>query len=226
MFGVIDHARYLARWELSGVTGVAVVVDVIRAFTTAAYAFDGGATRIYLADTVGHAIEMGRAHVGALIMGEEHGRIPPGFHLPNSPVAVSQADVAGRVLVQRTSAGTRGVLAAQHIPDVFAASLVCATATARAVTAVSRGRPPTSSRVASRTHPGMAQTTCKPPRRSNERVPAWSGTLPRSRAASRPQGRLSGPLHLVRPMLIRTTSATRRVSMHSTLRCVWNAGTG
>ena len=44
----VEAARYVARWELGDVTGTVVVVDVLRAFTTAAYALAGGATEIWL----------------------------------------------------------------------------------------------------------------------------------------------------------------------------------
>ncbi len=53
-------ARHVARWELDGVTGAVVVVDVIRAFTTAAYAFGAGAAEIYL---------VGRRRRGAGVQG-------------------------------------------------------------------------------------------------------------------------------------------------------------
>jgi 2-phosphosulfolactate phosphatase len=120
---------------------VAVVVDVIRAFTTAAYAFAGGATTIYLVQTVQEALELGSVMPDALIVGEEHGRQPKGFHLPNSPATIAKADVAGRPLVQRTSAGTQGIAAVSHVEHVFAASLVCASATAAAVATLSPDPP-------------------------------------------------------------------------------------
>jgi len=128
-----DDASYVARWELDGVSGVVVAVDVLRAFTTAAYAFAAGASSIWLVGTVEEALALGRAIPGSLVMGEEHGRRPPGFDLSNSPVKVARADVAGRVLVQRTSAGTQGVIAATSADRLFAASLVCASATAAAI---------------------------------------------------------------------------------------------
>lgn len=132
---------YVARWEIHHAVAVAVVVDVIRAFTTAAYAFAAGATTIYLVQTVDEALELGSALPEALIVGEEGGRQPKGFHLPNSPVAVARADVAGRPLIQRTSAGTQGIAAASHVEHVFAASLVCASATAAAVATLSPDPP-------------------------------------------------------------------------------------
>lgn len=133
--------QYLARWEVEHTTGTVVAVDVIRAFTTAAYALDAGATCIWLVSGVDEAVELGRSIPGALVMGEERGRRPPGFHLSNSPVQVWQADVAGRPLVQRTSAGTQGVVAARSADRLFAASLVCASATARALHAAGDAPP-------------------------------------------------------------------------------------
>ena len=134
-------ARQLKRWELDGVAGPVVVIDVILAFTTAAYAFGGGATAIYLVATVEEALAFKAAHPDVLAMGEDRGRRPAGFDFPNSPVAVSDADVDGRTLVQRTSAGAQGVVAAVDATRLWAASLVCASATARAVNASGLGEP-------------------------------------------------------------------------------------
>jgi 2-phosphosulfolactate phosphatase len=122
-------ARHLARWELGGVDGGVVVVDVIRAFTTAAYAFGSGAQEIYLVNP------------GSLAMGEERGLRPDGFDFPNSPAMVRDADLSGRTLVQRTSAGTQGVVRAVDATRLWAASLAVASATARAVEAAGLGEP-------------------------------------------------------------------------------------
>jgi 2-phosphosulfolactate phosphatase len=118
-----------------------VAVDVLRAFTTAAYAFAAGAVRIWLAATVEEAVARGRSIPGALVMGEEHGRRPADFHLSNSPVEAFAADLRGRELVQRTTAGVQGVLAARHADRLFAASLVVASATAAAVARTGLGSP-------------------------------------------------------------------------------------
>jgi len=133
--------RQLARWELDGVDGAVVVVDVIRAFTTAAYAFASGAAEIYLVGTVDEALEFKAANLGSLAMGEERGLRPDGFDLPNSPAMVRDADLDGRTLVQRTSAGTQGVVRAADATRLWAASLVVASATARAVVTAGLGEP-------------------------------------------------------------------------------------
>ena len=141
----MDHwpsaAAYLPRWELGGVSGAVVAVDVIRAFTTAACAFASGATEIWLVAEVDEALALAARHPGAVVMGEERGLRPDGFRLSNSPVAALEADLAGRVVVQRTSAGTRGALAAVDADRLFVASLVCASATAAAVEATGLGAP-------------------------------------------------------------------------------------
>jgi len=133
--------RQLARWELDGVGGAVVVVDVIRAFTTAAYAFASGAAEIYLVASVDEALAFKAEHPGSLAMGEERGLRPDGFDFPNSPAMVRDADLDGRTLVQRTSAGTQGVVRAVDATRLWAASLVVASATAQAVTAAGLGEP-------------------------------------------------------------------------------------
>lgn len=134
-------ASFLPRWDVDEVDGAVVVIDVIRAFTTAACAFAAGADAIYLVGTVEEALAFKRRTVGALAVGEVGGRRPDSFDLPNSPVIVGRADLAGRTLVQRTSAGTQGVVAARSATRLWCASLVVASATARAVQASGLGAP-------------------------------------------------------------------------------------
>ncbi|HVE19648.1 MAG TPA: 2-phosphosulfolactate phosphatase [Ilumatobacteraceae bacterium] len=134
-------ARFLPRWEVADVEGAVVAVDVIRAFTTAAYAFAAGARHIFLVDSIDEALAAKAADPDVLAMGEDRGRRPPGFDLSNSPVEVANADLDGRVLVQRTSAGTGGVVAARSATRLWCASLVCASATARAVNRSDVGAP-------------------------------------------------------------------------------------
>ena len=66
-------------------TGTVVVVDVLLAFTTAAYAFSRGASSIVLTSAVEEALELKGRFAGALAMGEV-GTLPvPEFDLSNSP---------------------------------------------------------------------------------------------------------------------------------------------
>jgi 2-phosphosulfolactate phosphatase len=124
-----------------GITGPVVVVDVIRAFSTAAYALDAGASCVYLVASVDEALAFTRDHPGSVAMGEDGGRRPAGFDLPNSPCLAAASDVEGRTIVQRTSAGTQGVVAASSASRLWCASLVCASATAAAVRSAGLGAP-------------------------------------------------------------------------------------
>jgi 2-phosphosulfolactate phosphatase len=113
--------------------GAVVVIDVFRAFTTAAVALARGATKIIMVRDVEEALVLRTAGVGQLCMGEVGGRAPAGFDFGNSPFEVSQADLTGRTVLQRTSAGTQGIVAARQATQLYAGSLVTAKATARAV---------------------------------------------------------------------------------------------
>jgi 2-phosphosulfolactate phosphatase len=113
--------------------GTTVVIDVYRAFTTAAVVLQRGAARLLLTDTPEKALELRRTGVGDLCLGEVSGIKVPGFDFGNSPVELSKADVHGKTLIQSTSAGTRGVVAADNAEVLYAAALVNAEATVRAV---------------------------------------------------------------------------------------------
>src|SRR5260221_11956752 len=88
--------------------GVVIVIDVIRAFTVAAYAFAGGAARFWLVSAVDEAFALREREPRALLAGEVGGRLIPGFDFNNSPSLMAAADVYGRLLIQRTGAGTQG----------------------------------------------------------------------------------------------------------------------
>lgn len=110
-----------------------VVIDVIRAFTTAAHAFAAGAEDIILVGEVQEALALRERLPGALLMGEEGGWPVEGFDLGNSPSALLGQDLAGRRLVHRTSQGTRGVVRSAGAEVLLTASFVVASATARYV---------------------------------------------------------------------------------------------
>jgi 2-phosphosulfolactate phosphatase len=141
IFASVSDARFVAAVDAPSAVGAVVVIDVLRAFTTAAYAFHAGARRIWLVDSVAEALAIRTARPGTLAMGEDGGRRVPGFDLTNSPVEVAAQDLTGHDLVQRTTAGTRGVVAASAATRRWCASLVCATATARAVECSGLGAP-------------------------------------------------------------------------------------
>ena len=136
-----DLARFVPTAEAHLEIGAVVVIDVLRAFTTAAYAFGAGARKIYLVGTVEEALAFKASTPGALAMGEDRGRRVDGFDFANSPTEVANADLHDRVIVHRTSAGTQGVVAATGARRLWCAGLVNATATATAVRMAALGLP-------------------------------------------------------------------------------------
>jgi 2-phosphosulfolactate phosphatase len=118
-------------------TDAVVVIDVIRAFTTAAFTFAAGAQEIFPVATVEEAWTLRRQFPTALLMGEVGGLPPAGFDLGNSPAALVNADLRGRRIIQRTGAGTQGIVRCARADFLLAASFVCAQATARLIQEVS-----------------------------------------------------------------------------------------
>jgi 2-phosphosulfolactate phosphatase len=112
--------------------GTVVVIDVIRSFTVSAYALAGGARECLLVPTVAQALALHRTIPGSLISAEEEALPVPGIAISNSPTQIKQADVKGRVLVQRSSAGTTVMAAVESSGNLYAASLVVAGATVKA----------------------------------------------------------------------------------------------
>lgn len=111
--------------------GVVIVIDVLRAFTVAAYALAGGARQLCLVRTVEEAQTLrAEMYPDALLAGEVGGRMIPGFDLNNSPARMQTADVRDRLVIQRTGAGTQGAVNARHASHLLVASLVNARATA------------------------------------------------------------------------------------------------
>lgn len=115
--------------------GTVVVIDVLRAFTSAVVAFEGRADRIIMVAEVEEALALRDSGAAELCVGEVAGRKPDGFDFGNSPHEMAGADLAGKVIAQSTRAGTTGVAlaAAAGADRIFAASLVNAKATAAVV---------------------------------------------------------------------------------------------
>ena len=113
--------------------GTVVIVDVFRAFTTAAVALARGADRIVMVAGIDEALRLRDRGVGEITVGEVNGIRPEGFDFGNSPYEMTQASLEGKVVIQSTRAGTTGVAAATQAEAVYGASFVVADATARAI---------------------------------------------------------------------------------------------
>jgi 2-phosphosulfolactate phosphatase len=110
-------------------TGVVVVIDVIRAFTNAAFVFLRGAREIYPVIGVEEALGLKAQIPNSLVCGEVGGIPPKGFDFGNSPTQTNALDLTSKTIVQRTGAGTQGIVRSVNAATLLAASFVVARAT-------------------------------------------------------------------------------------------------
>jgi 2-phosphosulfolactate phosphatase len=125
---VLDHVAGAARAR-----GIAVIIDVFRAFTVAPHAIAAGATRVLPVGAIEDALALRQALPDALLVGERHARRLPGFDAGNSPTEILALGVAGRPVVHTTHAGTQGLVNAAGADEVLTGSLVNVSAIARYV---------------------------------------------------------------------------------------------
>lgn len=130
--------RQLSLARAADAVGVVVVVDVLRAFTSVPYALDRGAVSIRLVTGVEEAKDLRRRGVVDLVLGEVDGLPVDGFDLSNSPSEIGAADLTGRRLAMRTSAGTQGAVLATGATRMLTGAFVNASATAEALQGADR----------------------------------------------------------------------------------------
>lgn len=104
----------------------AAVIDVFRATSVIVEAMSNGAKAIYPVATIEEAIEkadkLGRDNV--LLAGERNTVMIDGFDLDNSPLKFTREVVAGKIIVQTTTNGTRAVRNASPADNLYVASFL------------------------------------------------------------------------------------------------------
>lgn len=111
-------------------TGVAVIIDVFRAFSVEAYAMAGGAKTIIPVGDKQLAYDLKKQNPDYILIGERQGKILPGFDYGNSPSQIEDVDFTGKTVIHTTSAGTQGIANAKNAEVVLTGSLVNAKAIA------------------------------------------------------------------------------------------------
>lgn len=118
--------------------GIAVVIDVFRAFSCEPLMYAAGAERVLLEGDIARCLAWKDR---AVLVGEHNEKPLDGFDLTNSPTLIMRNGPAmfrGRTVVHRTTSGVTGALAAlAHCEAVFLASYMTARATAAVVCALS-----------------------------------------------------------------------------------------
>lgn len=108
--------------------GLTVVIDVFRAFSTACYAFDGGAAKIYPVGDINLAYQLKEQHPDFILIGERNEQRPPGFDFGNSPSHILNHSFLGKTIVHTTSSGTQGIANARQADEIITGSFVNARA--------------------------------------------------------------------------------------------------
>jgi 2-phosphosulfolactate phosphatase len=111
-------------------SGIAVIIDVFRAFSVACYAFDAGVARVITTADVDEAFKLKRKYPDSVLAGERNEKKIEGFDFGNSPTEIIKADIKGKTFIHTTSAGTQGLANAVNARIVLTGSLVNAAAVA------------------------------------------------------------------------------------------------
>jgi 2-phosphosulfolactate phosphatase len=115
--------------------GVAVIIDVFRAFTCTPLLFSMGVEKLFLIATPDQALALKEKDRDLILVGEVSGIPIEGFDFGNSPSEILRKDPSffkGRTVLQRTSSGVQGALLALNVADeVLLGSFALAGATAQ-----------------------------------------------------------------------------------------------
>lgn len=104
--------------------GVAVIIDVFRAFSVACYAFDAGAVRIIATSEISEAFQLKKKYKNTVLVGERDEKKIEGFDFGNSPTEIIKEDLSGKTVIHTTTAGTQGLINAVNADIILAGSFV------------------------------------------------------------------------------------------------------
>ena len=106
-----------------------VVIDVLRAFTTACYVINNSPKDYMVVDDLDLAYRLKKENSDYILMGERDGFNLPGFDYGNSPTEIKDVDFSHKTIVHTTTLGTRGIInALRHTQTVITGSFVNAKA--------------------------------------------------------------------------------------------------
>lgn len=108
--------------------GLAVIIDVFRAFSLQCYLMNNNAEKIIPIKDKETAYKLKEDNPDYLLIGERHGKMLEGFDYGNSPSQIENVDFTNKIVIHTTSAGTQGLANAVNAQEVLAGSLVNAKA--------------------------------------------------------------------------------------------------
>ena len=108
--------------------GLAVIIDVFRAFSTACFVINNGAKKIIPVDDIDLAYNLKKENPDYILLGERSGIMPNGFDFGNSPVEIEKVDFLNKIVIHTTSRGTQGIAKAINSTEIITGSFVNAQA--------------------------------------------------------------------------------------------------
>ena len=109
-------------------TGLAIIIDVFRAFTVEPYLFYNGVKKLIPVGDKEIAYNLKEKNKEYILIGERNGIKLPGFDYGNSPSQIKSIDFSKRTVVHTTSCGTQGIVNAINADEIITGSLVNANA--------------------------------------------------------------------------------------------------
>ena len=109
-------------------TGLAIIIDVFRAFTVEPYLIYNSAEKIIPVGDKEIAYNLKEKNKDYILIGERNGIKLPGFDFGNSPSEIKNIDFSKKVIIHTTSCGTQGIVNAMNANEIITGSLVNAKA--------------------------------------------------------------------------------------------------
>jgi 2-phosphosulfolactate phosphatase len=103
---------------------LAVVIDVLRAFTTACFVMNNGAEEIIAVASVKEGRRLKKQNPNFILMGEREGVVPLGFNFGNSPAEIEKVNFKNKSIILSTTVGTRAVVGAIGAKEVITGAFV------------------------------------------------------------------------------------------------------
>ena len=120
--------------------GLAVIIDVFRAFSMECWLYALGAREVRPVGSIEETFAWREKDPDCILVGERQGKRIEGCDLGNSPSSISPEMIRGRRIIHTTSAGTQGIVHAVHADEILTGSFVNAEAVARYIRAKSPDR--------------------------------------------------------------------------------------
>ena len=115
--------------------GLAVIIDVFRAFSMECWLYALGAEEIRPVGSIEETFAWKEKDPGCILVGERQGKKIEGCDLGNSPSSIVPEIIRGKRIIHTTSAGTQGIASAVHAEELLTGSFVNAKAIAEYILA-------------------------------------------------------------------------------------------